>query len=146
MKLKQFTPLLAGAIAIIVTVIPGIAQAQTVNLPTELFPVLSGVELTQQQQEQLSQIRLSTRSQLENILTTDQHEQLITNLEQGEGLLAAFSAMNLSADQQSQLRKVFQSTRSQLRSIITPEQRNQILSNLRSKWVNSPNSLDLQGR
>ena len=124
-----------GAIAAIaattIAMTPVVAKAQ-IPLLTELFPVLSGVELTTQQKIQLAELASNTQTQIEKIVTADQRNQFRTALGQGKGFGEAMEAMNVTPDQQRQIQGVFVSTRTQLISTFTPPQRQKILDNVRS--------------
>lgn len=133
MKFKPIS-LLVGAIAIAVATTPVIARSEQPSVPTQLFPVLAGIELTPQQQDQIAQTRQASRSKIEGILTSEQQNQFKAALERGDGLLAAIAAANLSSEQQAQVRTVFQSARTQVANTLTLEQRQQILQNLGSAW------------
>jgi periplasmic protein CpxP/Spy len=115
----------AGAVMLLSPLAASTVHAQT--------PILSGVEITQEQDAKLAQIRSQTRSQIQAVLTPDQISQFKTALEQNQGLRKAIASMNLSADQKTQLRSIFQSTRTQLTSTFTPEQRQQLRQNVMSQ-------------
>lgn len=126
MKLKLIA-LAAGTVFFLAPFNPGLVQAQT-----EVFPILEGIELTEQQQTQLDELRQQTRAQVEEILTEEQREQFITTLTEEQNLRNAIAALNLTDQQKEQLRPVFQSVRTQMGDILTPEQRQQLRENIRS--------------
>lgn len=129
MKRKLMT-MLAGGLILITPFIAKAGWAQSAaNAP---FPIMNGVELSQQQEAQLQQVRLQTRAQIEQILTPEQRNQFKASLERGEGIQKAIAAMNLSTEQKSQLQTVFRSAREQFGNTLTPEQKQQIRSNVRS--------------
>jgi hypothetical protein len=140
MKIK-FMSVLAGtfakssAIAAIaaatIAVTPVVVKAQTVPI-TELFPILSGVELTVQQKIQLVELGSQTQTEFEKIVTPEQRSQFQKALAEGKGFVEALGAMNISSEQQTQLQEVFRSTQTQLVSTFTPTQRQKILENVRS--------------
>jgi hypothetical protein len=127
-----------GAIAAISTaaivMTPVVVKAQTPAIAglAELFPVLSGVELTAQQKIQLAELATDTQTQLDQIVTTDQREKFRSTLAAGKGFSEALAAMNVTPAQQSQMQSVFLSTRTKLVSTFTQEQRQKILDNVRS--------------
>lgn len=129
MKLN-LVPLLASAILLVIPLKAQIASAQ--SRPAEIFPILSGVELTEQQQSQIGQIRVEVRSQIQGILREEQRNRFKASLEQGEGIRKAIAAMNLTPEQATQLRQVFQSARSQYTSILTQEQKQKLRQNIRT--------------
>ncbi len=66
-------------------------RAQAEAMP--LAPILSGLELTQQQQTQVTQLRSQTRQQVESILNPAQREQLKTIMAQGQQLQQAIAGI-----------------------------------------------------
>ncbi len=149
MKLK-FTPILGRAIALVqpsatavkrgaiaaitaatLSMTPIAVKAQTAPL-TELFPILSGIQLTTQQKIQLVELGSQTQTQIENIVTPEQRNRFRAALAQNKGFVEALGAMNITPQQQTQLQGVFRSTQTQLVSVFTPTQRQRILENVRS--------------
>ncbi|NJL38988.1 MAG: hypothetical protein HC899_21260 [Leptolyngbyaceae cyanobacterium SM1_4_3] len=126
MKLKLIA-FAAGTTLLLTPLTPGLVRAQT-----EGFPVLEGIELTEQQQTQLDDLRQQTRTQVEGILTEQQREQFISTLTEEQNLRSAIAALDLTDQQKEQLRPVFQSVRTQIGEILTPEQRQQLRDNIRS--------------
>ena len=122
---------IAAIAATAITTTPAPAQAQIAPI-TELFPVLSGVELTTQQKITLAELASSVQTQFEQIITADQRKQFQAALGQGKGFGEALAATNITPDQQKQLQGVFVSVRTQLVSTFTPAQRQKILENVRS--------------
>lgn len=89
MKLKLM-PVLAGAIALTVVATPLAVKAGPNGSGQR-----AGIELTQEQQNQMEQIRSNTRSEIEAILTPEQREQFQATLEQGGGMRSAIGASTL---------------------------------------------------
>jgi len=133
MQLKLIS-MLAGAVVLVAPLTTMIAHAQS-NAPNQQFPILSGIELTQEQKTQLAQLRQETRASIEKILTQEQRNQFITALEQGQDFKSAIAAMNLSPEQKTQLRSVFQSAQAKFANTITPEQRRQLFQNVGSRMM-----------
>src|SRR5919199_5676777 len=106
-------------------------KAQTAPL-NDVFPVLTGVELTVQQKIQLAELGSNTQAEIGRIVTPQQREQFRKSLAEGRGFGEALAALNISPEQRSQLETVFASVRTQLVSMLTPQQRQRILDNLRS--------------
>lgn len=131
MKLK-IMPLLAGAIALTVAAAPLAVKAepnqsnQPVPKQAQNRPPVVKVKLTQQQQNQLDQIRRDTRAQIEKLLTPQQLEQFKSAMQSPQGRQAAISAMNLSEAQKTRLKTIVQSAQSRAEAILTPQQRQQI--------------------
>lgn len=126
MKLKLIA-LVTGTVLLLTPLSAGFVNAQT-----DPFPALAGLELTQQQQTQLTQLRQQTRTQVESILTPQQREQFKATLIEKKSLQSAIAALNLTPQQTDQLRQVLQSARTQVSSILTPEQQQQLRQKIRS--------------
>jgi periplasmic protein CpxP/Spy len=137
-----------GAGAVIAPLSTGFAFAQTPSTqtpspqPHHQSRQLSGLNLTQQQQDQIDQIRNQMRSQVESILSETQRTQIRTAMQQGQDFRAAAAAANISDDQQAQIRQVFQASRQQMASILTPDQQQQLQQHMRERHMqnrqNSP--------
>ena len=127
MKLKLL-PMLAGAIALTITAAPVAVKAQSNQPPGQAQngSQIAGVNLTQQQQNQLAQIRRDTRVQIDAILTPKQRDQFKVAMQSPQGRRAAFTAMNLSDEQKSHMQAIIQSAQSRAEAILTPQQRQQI--------------------
>lgn len=138
MKLKLM-PVLAGAIALTVAAAPLAVKAQPnqQNQPVpgqaQNQPQFAGVEITQQQQDQLSQIRNETRAQIEKLLTPQQLQQFKTAMQSSQDRQAAFAAMNLSEEQKTQLQTIVQSAQNRAETVLTPEQRQKIQQNIQQR-------------
>lgn len=127
MKLKLIT-VAAGTMLLLTSLNVGMAKAQA-----DVFPVLDGLELTQDQQTQLSELRQQVRTEAEGILTSEQRDQLRTALVEQQGLRDAIANLDLTEEQREQLRQTFQSARTEFSSILTPEQQQQLRSNIRTR-------------
>jgi len=123
---RKLMAIAAGTLLSLMTLKVAPVQAQA-----DLFPALSGLELTEQQHSQLNTLRQQTRSDIEAILTAEQEESLRTAWTERDGLRKAIANLNLTAQQRDQLRQVFQSARTEFSSILTPEQQQQLRQNLR---------------
>jgi Spy/CpxP family protein refolding chaperone len=132
---RQLISLLTGSLVLVASVV---AILPVHADPLEM-PMLSGIELSQEQEDQLAAARQQVRSQLEAITTPEQQQQFRAALEQGQGLRAAIAAMDLSSEQRTQVRQVFQASRSQFSEILTPEQRQQLRQNLRTQFGDNMN-------
>jgi hypothetical protein len=125
----------SGAIAAIATttivMTPVAAKAQTASF-TDVFPILSGVELTTQQKIQLIELASNVQSQIGQIVTPEQQNRFRTALGQGQGFAEAIAAMNITPDQQTRLQGVLTTVRPQIVSTFTQTQRQKILENVRS--------------
>ena len=129
---RKLKPVLAGAIALTLAAAPLAVKAQS-NQPNQPVrgqsqnqPQIAGVKITQQQQQQLAEIRRNTRAQVEKILTPQQLQQFKAAIESPRQGQSPFAGMNLSEDQQTKLQAIVQSAQYRAEAILTPEQRQQI--------------------
>jgi len=122
--------LIAGTTIALSPFVNSLAQAQTTG---QMFPLLAGIELTQQQQTQLNEMRKQTRNQIEQIIRPEQIAAFRSAIDQGQTFQQAVATVNLSPDQKAQLRQVLQAARQQASSILTTEQKQQLKQNLRAK-------------
>ena len=123
---------IAAIAATAIAMTPIAAKAQSIGPLTEIFPVLSGVDLTTQQKIQLAEIASNVQTDIGKIVTPEQQNQFRTALGQGKGFPEALAAMNVTPDQQKQLQGVFVAVRTQIVSTFTQVQRQKILDNMRS--------------
>ncbi|ACK73141.1 conserved hypothetical protein [Gloeothece citriformis PCC 7424] len=96
----------------------------------------SKLDLTPEQIEQLREIRESTRTQIENILTQEQKNQLRTAKERGENRLQVWSSLNLTPQQQTQIQNIREDSQQKMEAILTPQQ----LQQLQQRRPNRPQS------
>jgi len=147
MKIK-----LASIIALTMTVMAttaSMAQAQVPTMPNSVPfppvlmqpgqnpPEIPGLNLTDEQKNQVKEIHEKTRSELEGILTSEQKNKLKEAAQAGKNPIAALQSLNLSDEQKTKLREVMESTRAQMDSILTDEQREKF-SEFREKMPNPP--------
>ncbi len=133
MQLKLM-PLLAPVIALAVTTAPLAVKAETqvtapVIVAQEPDPVKGPYErlgLTDQQKNQIGEIRQKSRSQIEAILTQEQKEKFKTAMQNRQGMRGAIKAMNLTPEQNKQIRQIMQSSREQINAVLTAEQKQQL--------------------
>ncbi|MFB2838240.1 Spy/CpxP family protein refolding chaperone [Floridanema evergladense] len=111
-------------------------NAAPIKAQINQFPALAGIELTEQQKSQITQLRQQTRTQVENILTAQQREDLKTSLGQKQDLESAVKSLNLTFQQRVQIRQIFQGVRQELNSILTPKQQQQLRRNIRATRQN----------
>ncbi len=138
MKFKLM-PMLAGAISLTVIATPFIAKADNpgsepspaVTQPTQHHSPFANLNLTQQQQDQLAQIKSDIEARTNQVLTSDQQDQLQAAISAGKGRRAAFKSLNLSEEQKNQIKQIWQSSRQQMEAVLTPEQRQQLQANFR---------------
>lgn len=142
MKLR-FIPMLAGAIALTLAAAPFVANAQAITPPSQRLLLAQGKEdgkgkweqlnLTQQQQDQLAQIRQQTRAQIEALLTPEQRQQYQALRENNQGRRGGLRSLNLTEEQRTQVRQIMESSKSQSQAVLTPEQQAQ-LEQMRQQW------------
>ena len=126
---NKLVSILTGAMILTTPFTTTAAQAQTTSI-TQLFPALSGISLTQEQQTQLEQLSQQTLPELENVLTPEQQTEFRAAVEEGKGVRVALLSLKLSAEQNKQLRSIFQSARTQITKTLTPQQQRQIMQNI----------------
>ncbi|XWK87806.1 MAG: Spy/CpxP family protein refolding chaperone [Phormidium sp.] len=111
-------------------------NAKLVKAQVNEFPALAGIELTEPQKTQITQLRQQTRTQVEKILTAQQRELLAALLVEKQDLQSAVKSLNVTSQQRVQMRQIFQGVRQQLNSILTPEQQQQLRRNVRAMRQN----------
>jgi Spy/CpxP family protein refolding chaperone len=127
---RKLLPLLAGIAAIAITAAPAFAQSTE---PSHDFPMLSELDLTEEQKSQLEAIWESSRSEIESLLTPEQQEQFQTVRQQRQELREAREELNLSSEQKDQIRSIMQSAREEARNVLTDEQRQELRQEMRSR-------------
>ncbi|CAN1209197.1 Spy/CpxP family protein refolding chaperone [Tumidithrix helvetica PCC 7403] len=150
MKLKLI-PILTGAIAALSIATPTIVLAQSMpGSPTSgdrmMAPHPGGgghmmppdLGLTEQQKTQLDQIRKSTRSQIEGIVTPEQKQQVKTAIANGEDMKDAMDTI-LSTEQKAQIRSIMQASRKQMQAVLTPEQQQKMRQHMQQQFMNRGN-------
>ncbi|MEA5593174.1 hypothetical protein [Rivularia sp. UHCC 0363] len=123
---SRLVSILTGAMVLIATTT--VVQAQTTSL-TQMFPALSGVSLTPEQQTQLQQLSQLTLPEVENVLTDEQKSKFQAELQEGKGVRIALLSVNLSSQQQQQIRGILQTQKVQISKTLTPQQKRQVMQN-----------------
>lgn len=108
----------------------------------------SSLNLTDAQKEQMRQVRESTRTRIEGVLTQAQRDQLnAAKGQQGQGQRGqrgqrrqVWSSLNLTSEQQAQIRQIRQESKQQMEAILTPEQRQQMEQMRQNRRQNRPQS------
>lgn len=131
---NSILPLLAGAIALSFTTTPSMAQFRQ-SQPDQIQNQsrFAGVELTETQRRQLREIHSNTRSEIEDVLTSEQRRQLESSRDDGNKGRTAYGQMNLSSEQRSQIQSIMRSARNRTDAILTPEQREQVQRNMEQR-------------
>jgi periplasmic protein CpxP/Spy len=134
--MKKHLLLLPGVIALVLGVAPVIpiftnsavaADAQPGKVDRERAKS-NKLNLTDAQKAQRSQIRESSRQQMDAILTPEQKEKLRMARQQKQK-----PNLNLTEDQKAKIKAIRANTKAQIDAILTPEQR-QKHQEMRSSW------------
>ena len=107
-------------------------QALTGNgqIPDEIVQKLN---LSADQQTQLSQLRQDTRTKLEDLLTSDQRSHLETAMAQGDALPNVVRSLHLTTEQRNQGRQILQESRQKAASVFTADQKKQMRQMFRDR-------------
>ena len=134
MNVKRFF-LLPGALALALAyaapMLPVIAQTPTAPVGQHHRRGVN-LNLSADQKAQLKQIRESTRSQIDAILTPAQKDQLAAAKQQrqqgqqGQKPHGARAALNLTADQKAKIKAIRQDAKQKMDAVLTAEQRQQL--------------------
>lgn len=134
MNVKRFL-LLPGALAIALSyaapMLPAVAQTPTAPAGQHHKRGVN-LNLTADQKAQLKQIRESTRSQIDAVLTPEQKAQLASAKQQrqqgqqGQKPRGMWASLNLTADQKAQIQAIRQDSKQKMDAVLTPEQRQQL--------------------
>lgn len=135
MNVKRFL-LLPGALAIALSyaapMLPVVAQSPTPSAAGQYQKRGVNLNLTADQKAQLKQIRESTRTKIEAILTPEQKAQLAAAKQQrqqgqrGQKARGMWASLNLTADQKAQIKSIRQDAKQQMDAVLTAEQRQQL--------------------
>jgi Spy/CpxP family protein refolding chaperone len=131
-QLVKLLPLLALAIAA-----PAFAANNYLNHNAEPGQIAYGemgnrhrtnhLNLTSAQQAKMAQLRATTRSQIEAVMTPEQRQKLSQLQAQRQASRASGKGMmNLTADQKARLKAIRESSQSQFKAILTPAQQAQL--------------------
>jgi hypothetical protein len=127
---SKLIPILTGAMILGASLTTTVATAQTTTSLTQMFPALSGISLTQEQQTQLEQLAGQTLPEVENVLTPEQRTQFTQSLAEGKGVTVALLSANPSTQQQKQIRDILVSKKTKITQTLTPQQKRQVMQNL----------------
>lgn len=130
MKLKS---ILATVISLAVVTAPVVVKADTPpsepGSPATQQPQHSpfaNLNLSQQQQDQISKIQSDTDSKIQQVLTSDQQNQLAQQTQSGKKRWEVFKSLNLSQQQKQQIKQLRKSAKQQMAAVLTPEQRQEL--------------------
>lgn len=125
-----FTALSIGSL-IVPVVLATPVQAQSIAL-TQLFPALTGIELSPPQQAKLAQLSRQALARIKLQLSPAHSQQFDAALAQGKSVRDTLSTLNLAMSQQLKLNRELQSMRSQFSQTLTPKQQQQLAQNVRT--------------
>ncbi len=129
--MKRFL-LLPGTVALLLMAAPVVpAFSQSFDSPGPRMEKLGKqLNLTADQKAKLAEIRQSTRTRIEAVLTDEQKAKLRDLRQQQQKIRQDMAALNLTDAQKAQIRSIRQDARNQMESILTDQQKQQ----LRQKW------------
>ncbi|MEO1388204.1 MAG: hypothetical protein AAFV85_12640 [Cyanobacteria bacterium J06634_6] len=137
MKLKLTSFLAGGAIALC-SIVPAISFPSSAHAQLPVAQtILEDLDLSENQQQQLSSLRQSTRSQVQSVLTPEQQSYAQAIILEGADFRESVEKMNITSQQREDLRSIFQSAREDLQTILTPEQRSLLRQTIRAQWRQS---------
>jgi periplasmic protein CpxP/Spy len=148
---RKLMPMLIGAIALTLTAAPLAVHAQDYDYETPTYGQgqnqgrgrFAGINLSQNQRDQMTRIRQDTQDRIQRILTPAQRQQLQSLRQnrrqqgmaraQGQRGRGILSSLNLSEDQRRQLRDVMKDSKSRMEAVLTPQQREQMQQNIQNR-------------
>jgi hypothetical protein len=135
MKKSKFLSVVTGISTVILTATTTAVLAQPFELPInqDIQQLIIKLNITEDQQTELTAIRLDTRTQIEEVLAPEQQEIFRNAIAEGQPITEAITAMNLSSEQKNQIQAIFQSSRQQFRGVLTEEQRQQLRQEMFSR-------------
>ena len=86
----------------------------------------SDLDLTEEQKTKLQEVQKNYRSQINDILTSEQKDKLKTEMESGKKRREVISNLNLSSDQKEKMQELSKSRREEISGILTPEQKQKL--------------------
>jgi periplasmic protein CpxP/Spy len=128
----KYPSLLIGTIVLIIAALPFTVQAQNkLDSPIVIAELAEGGQLqrlglSDSQKAQIEEIRSSTRSQVEEVITVEQREQFKNGVKNGQGLPAAMLSMKLTPEQQTQLQEILESSKTKFESVLTLKQKQKV--------------------
>lgn len=137
MKLKKLS-LLAGAVAVALSVTPLAANAQVnSNAPQRVAqannrPSPPDLKLSQQQIQKITQIRSKTRDQIQAVLTKQQRDKIQTDLQAGKNPQQVFASIQFTQKQQEELRNIMVGSQGEMEDVLNAKQK-KILNEWRAK-------------
>lgn len=133
MMKRSLVSLFACLLVLLNLVIADAAQAQPI---AAISPGLQGVELTEQQQALLEQLKTNVLPQVENILSPEQRERFETAISDGTSFRKAFKSLSLAPEQKAELGKLFKSLpKKDIFASLTPAQKRQLFMSKKKIFI-----------
>ena len=88
--------------------------------------IFEQLNLSAEQEAQITSIRENSRAQVEAVLTEDQLNTVRASLDSGEGFRQAMRTANLSDDQRTEIRSIMEASRESIDGVLTEDQRAQL--------------------
>ena len=146
-RLAKLLPLLAIVIAT-----PVFAASNYPNHSQERGQIARGegkrmnnLNLTPEQKTKMQQLRASTQSQIDAVLTDEQRQKLAqvkaqrpakARQDRRQAMGDTWKSLNLTTEQQARIKTIRQSSKQQLNAILTPEQQTKLKSFKRDRGYN----------
>ncbi len=127
MKKLKFPLLFAGVavLSIMTNCMTSYAQPPQI-FAQNFFPIVSDLNLSTEQKNELKQIQENTNSQLKTILNPQQQEKLQGIRTNRQNIREMFAQLNLTQEQRNQVQTIIRSAKEQSFQVLTEEQREQI--------------------
>jgi LTXXQ motif family protein len=93
------------------------------------FPALQGIELTSEQERQLTELSNQTLIEVRSVLSPQQRVKFDRSLAKGVGLKKSLMVTGLSLSQKLKMRNILAPKQQQLEAILTPAQQQQARNN-----------------
>lgn len=128
---KKIALLIPGALALAVSLMPLVpAFSQESGSRSEIVAQRRGgkpdLNLTEQQRQQMRQIREETRAQIEAVLTPEQRAKLEAAREQRQNPREVMASLNLTEQQRAQMRTIREESKRKMDAVLTEQQRQQL--------------------
>jgi periplasmic protein CpxP/Spy len=142
MKITSLNRLLGIATIAAIALGGNVVQAQIAQNPQPpisengkppIPPFLRELDLTSEQQSQITQISQNSRQEIDRILTSEQKSQLQNAIASGQKPREAMKSLNLTSEQKENMKTIMKSQREQISSVLTPEQKEKLQQNRQSR-------------
>lgn len=120
--------LLSGAVALVflgAPVLPAFSQSMPDAMP-KMERLGKNLNLSAEQKAKMQQIRESSRSKIEAVLTPEQRAQWTTIQQQRQQRRQAMTDLNLTDDQKARIRAIRQEAKQEMETVLTNEQRQKL--------------------